>query len=820
MSQDQGLNPQLQTQPPNNIVYKGSSSIKQSKRSPKLKLSKYIKSMRYNPKLDPLNSIDGVVATDFEGKIAIFNSKNNYKRTNYGNYCKRNPNNTKYLNETKERSLNSSKYSSTSNLGLKRSIIQDKNIPDNYFSKSGSKYKLKSPRYAKGTIPNKEDDLHNKLTGSFSPENEYSMNFIPPNINIYNSTITVQGMSYQLPRHPSSSRISIKGYKNVSNKVNLNYSFSKSKKIENSSSNNIFKNINRSNSLVKDPSSSASMINRLSYKSSSRDEFINAKRDENTFKIKNRVNDNGYEESKKNEDKNMVFISEEVAQLKNRTMDELKFKKHEETSLDTVKMNFLKYKSKKSIKRENTNLNQDKPGSKSSNNQSFEKNLKEKYGDILLQSKLKIYSDKKGRNKSKKIKSIINEELVKPTINKTKVSLQLSLQENNIKTVDESPQSKSYRENNLKKKLIFKMDLEKNIINKQDEEIHDDTNIKNYQDNTNIKNRYFLEEVIAEGNEKEQDNKIKDHIGTKRPSNKNKSSKSNTKTSKSPNYQRHLSYMMEAQLYKSFVPKAHRAFYIEKRIFLPPKHSKDHKTLILDLDETLVHCELIKPTEYCPDYSQKPSDISIGVKQHKEEIIKHEKGLETKIISFDSVSKNSSRSSTVEHLTVQITFRPYVREFLEYVRTRFEVVIFTASGHSYANAVLNELDPQNSIFSARIYRNQCYPTKEGVSIKDLRIIGNRKIEDIIIVDNSPFSYCLQVNNGIPIVSFYDDPLDKQLSSLIHFLDSLLGSIKICSGIQVQKIIEEYFNLGILYQYYGKNKKEVMNKWIKAAGKVI
>lgn len=47
----------------------------------------------------------------------------------------------------------------------------------------------------------------------------------------------------------------------------------------------------------------------------------------------------------------------------------------------------------------------------------------------------------------------------------------------------------------------------------------------------------------------------------------------------------------------------------------------------------------------------------------------------------------------------------------------------------------------------------------GVYTKDLRIIQNRRLEDLILVDNSTYSFILQLQNGIPIIPFYNNKHD-------------------------------------------------------------
>lgn len=48
----------------------------------------------------------------------------------------------------------------------------------------------------------------------------------------------------------------------------------------------------------------------------------------------------------------------------------------------------------------------------------------------------------------------------------------------------------------------------------------------------------------------------------------------------------------------------------------------------------------------------------------------------------------------------------------------------------------------------------------------------RRLEDTIIIDNSPNSYQFQPENGIPIISWYDDPDDRELMKMIAPLSLL------------------------------------------------
>lgn len=43
-------------------------------------------------------------------------------------------------------------------------------------------------------------------------------------------------------------------------------------------------------------------------------------------------------------------------------------------------------------------------------------------------------------------------------------------------------------------------------------------------------------------------------------------------------------------------------------------------------------------------------------------------------------------------------------------------------------------------------------------MKDLRVI-DRDLKKLLLVDNAAYSYCFQLDNGVPIVPFYDNKVD-------------------------------------------------------------
>jgi len=154
------------------------------------------------------------------------------------------------------------------------------------------------------------------------------------------------------------------------------------------------------------------------------------------------------------------------------------------------------------------------------------------------------------------------------------------------------------------------------------------------------------------------------------------------------------------------------------------------KTLVLDLDETLVHSSF-KPIPN-PDYV---------IPVHIENQIHN----------------------------VYVLKRPGVDEFLRAMGDIYEIVIFTASVGKYADPVLDTLDKYN-VIRHRLFREACIHYK-GNYVKDLSQLG-RNLKHVIILDNSPASYIFHPTNAIPVTSWFNDMEDNELYELIPFLMDL------------------------------------------------
>jgi Dullard-like phosphatase family protein len=155
--------------------------------------------------------------------------------------------------------------------------------------------------------------------------------------------------------------------------------------------------------------------------------------------------------------------------------------------------------------------------------------------------------------------------------------------------------------------------------------------------------------------------------------------------------------------------------------YLANKSNKPY-TLVLDLDETLIHFK---------------------------------------------ANPNNEESGTIQ-------IRPYLYQFLDNVKKYYELVVFTAATKEYADPIINALEQnKKKYFDYRLYRDHTIIIDNDF-VKDISRLG-RDLSKIIIVDNMEQNYKLQKNNGITIRPFWGK--DNDDSALIDLLEILIEIAK-------------------------------------------
>ena len=189
--------------------------------------------------------------------------------------------------------------------------------------------------------------------------------------------------------------------------------------------------------------------------------------------------------------------------------------------------------------------------------------------------------------------------------------------------------------------------------------------------------------------------------------------------------------------------------------FLPDINPKYKYTLVLDMDETLVHFFFTK---------------NIGM----------------------------------------FFIRPYCFEFLRHLNDYYEIVTFTAGTKEYADYILNLLDPNNEIIKYRLYRQ--HVTILGCSVyKDLNKLG-RDLSKVIIIDNMKDNFKMQPNNGLYVKTWINDMNDYQFKDLLKILIDIVLFKVVDVRLIIEKInqkINQENNL--INPYYNINVEKLINE---------
>ena len=165
--------------------------------------------------------------------------------------------------------------------------------------------------------------------------------------------------------------------------------------------------------------------------------------------------------------------------------------------------------------------------------------------------------------------------------------------------------------------------------------------------------------------------------------------------------------------------------------YLPPMDSKYKYTLVLDMDETLIHFL----------YKNKNNN---------------------NILKFNMIDQNDIMQIGM------FLLRPYTKLFFEKLKDLYEIIIFTNGTKEYCDRILELIDPKQEYIKFRLYRKHSISKDNDIYLKDLSLLG-RDLNKIIIIDDLAKNYKLQQDNGLPITSWKGDVNDTALKDLIPIL---------------------------------------------------
>lgn len=157
------------------------------------------------------------------------------------------------------------------------------------------------------------------------------------------------------------------------------------------------------------------------------------------------------------------------------------------------------------------------------------------------------------------------------------------------------------------------------------------------------------------------------------------------------------------------------------------------KTLVLDLDETLIHS------------LAKGGRMSSG---HMVEV-----KLATPMAASVGPGEPAPTLGPQHSILYYVHKRPHCDEFLRKVCKWYRLVVFTASVQEYADPVIDWLEQERKFFQARYYRQHC-TLRNDAFIKDLSSV-EPNLSKVMILDNSPTSYIFHegmLTTTVPFVS--------------------------------------------------------------------
>lgn len=160
-------------------------------------------------------------------------------------------------------------------------------------------------------------------------------------------------------------------------------------------------------------------------------------------------------------------------------------------------------------------------------------------------------------------------------------------------------------------------------------------------------------------------------------------------------------------------------------------------------------------------YSDPPSDALLP------DLPPHARHVRTLVLDLDNVLVHSDWSRARGWRTFK---RPGAEDFLKTMSQFYEVVVYTSQLPTYADPILDRLDP-NRYIAYRLYRDSTQ-YKDGKHVRDLEKL-NRDPQNVLMITSDPDAYYLQPDNAIKLEPWKLEAEDTKLLDLLPFLEAVV-----------------------------------------------
>ncbi|GFH09222.1 uncharacterized protein HaLaN_04325 [Haematococcus lacustris] len=159
---------------------------------------------------------------------------------------------------------------------------------------------------------------------------------------------------------------------------------------------------------------------------------------------------------------------------------------------------------------------------------------------------------------------------------------------------------------------------------------------------------------------------------------------------------------------------------------------------------------------------------------------------------------------------VFVVERPGLNDFLTTLAAFAEVIIYTAGLEDYAKPIIDAIDPTNSLFAGRIYREGTLRTEYYQCVKDMARV-NRDLTRTVLVDDTPLAFLHQPCNGIPVLGFRGDPDDRLLMEAVLPLLQVLATEP-----DIKPVLHRRFDMRNWFKRHGFPVDAIEKAALKAA----